>query len=101
MTKDFVIVKCPKCGYEYTAAEIFYPQDLLGNPNNIIRDDEGKIILVEGKQPVLEETFECDKCGTTFRARLGIQAETKYNKELDDEDEFVIDLKEQDKEDLF
>lgn len=100
MTKDFVILKCPKCGYEYTAAEIFFPKDLLGYPNNIIRDDSGKILLVEGKQPSLVETFVCDNCGTTFKARLGLQAETTYNKDLEDED-FVIDLKEEDKEDLF
>ena len=100
MTKDFTIIKCPKCGYEYCAGEIFFPDDLLGHPDNIIRDDDGHIILIEGKQPILEETFECDKCGTTFRARIGIQSETRYNKDFDGED-FVIDLKDQDKEELF
>ena len=100
MTKDFVIIKCPKCGYEYTAAEVFFPKDLLGYPNNIIRDDNGKILLVEGKQPALTETYICDNCETTFKAQLCIEAKTSYNKDMEDED-FVIDLKEEDKEDLF
>ena len=39
-----IIIKCPKCGYEYLASEIFYPEDLLGTCNNIIRDENGKIL---------------------------------------------------------
>lgn len=100
MTKDFIILKCPKCGYEYLASEIFYPDDILGKPNNIIRDDKGHIILVEGEQPHSSELFECYNCGTTFKADLGFNTETKYNKDLE-EDDFVIDLQNPDKTDLF
>lgn len=100
MTKDFVIIRCPKCGYEYVAAEVFFPEDLLGKPNNIIRDDNGKIILVEGEQPETTETFVCENCNTEFRVRLGIQTESKYNKDLENED-FTYDLRDSDKEQLF
>lgn len=101
MTKDYVIIKCPKCGYEYVAAEIFFPKTLLGKPSNIVRDDDGHIILVEGEMPTLQETYECDNCGTTFKTTLSISSESKYNKEIDDEDDFVIDLGNSDKEKLF
>lgn len=98
MIKDFVIIKCPKCGYEYAAAEIFYPDTLLGKPKNIVRDDDGHIILIEGEQPDIKEEFECEKCGTIFKTTLSITSETKYNKNLD-KDDFVMDLN--DKETLF
>lgn len=99
MTRDFIVIKCPKCGYEYTAAEIFFPQDLLGKPNNIIRDDKGHIMLVEGEQPCLTEEYECEHCGTTFKTTLSIISESKYNKEI--ENSFTIDLSDNDKEQLF
>ena len=99
MTKDFIVIKCPKCGYEYVAAEIFFPKDLLGKPNNIIRDDKGHIILVEGEQPCLTEEYECEHCKTTFKTTLGITSESKYNK--DEEDSFTIDLTDNEKEQLF
>ena len=98
MTKDFKIIKCPKCGYEYVAAEIFFPQDLLGKPNNIIRDDKGHIVLVEGESPCFEEEFECENCDSVFKARLDINFNSSCDKDLD-EDEFVIDL--EDKAKLF
>ena len=44
--KKHVIIKCPKCGYEYLASEIFYPQSLLGSGPNPLRDDTGKILLL-------------------------------------------------------
>lgn len=101
LTRDFTIIRCPKCGYEYTAAEIFYPEDLLGRPEGIMRDDRGHIVFVEGEQPQLSETYDCNECGTTFRATLSIVSSCTYNKALDDDDVFVIDLKADDKETLF
>lgn len=98
MTNDFKIIKCPKCGYEYTAAEIFLPQYLLGKPNNIIRDDKGHIILVEGEEPCLEEEFECDRCGTLFTTRANMEFDSSYDAETE-EDVFTIEL--EDKEKLF
>ena len=98
MTKDFKIIKCPKCGYEYVVAEIFFPQDFLGKPNNIIRDDKGHIILVEGESPCFEEEFECENCGAVFKTKLDMTFNSSYDKDLD-EDEFIIDL--EDKAKLF
>lgn len=43
------LIKCPHCGHEYQAAEIFMPEDLLGRPtsNGIIKDALGKILYTE------------------------------------------------------
>ncbi len=101
---NYIIIKCPKCGYEYLAAEIFYPNDLLGHPGDILRDDDGKILMVsyndEG-EPCLEEEWECEHCGHTFTAKLKIKADTEYDSRLDFSDDYTITVKDEDKEDLF
>ena len=59
-----VIIRCPKCGYEYLASEIFYPETLLGKSTDVIRDDNGKIIFLgNGEEPELTEDWECENCG--------------------------------------
>lgn len=101
MTKDFGLVKCPNCGYEYTVPEVFFVEDIFGKPTNIIRDDAGEIILVEGETPRNTEQFTCDKCGCVFTAKVNHQVTTKTYLFPRDEDEVVIDLKDTDKEELF
>ena len=105
MINNFITVRCPKCGREYTLAEIFYPSDLLGEPNNIIREDDGKIMLIEGDRPSYQQEYECDNCGTVFTTRVELTADTIKSKpditEDDDDDEFTIDLGDKDKEQLF
>lgn len=98
MTNDFKIIKCPKCGYEYTAAEIFLPQYLLGKPNNILRDDKGHIVLVEGDEPCLDEEFECDRCGTVFTTHVDMGFDSSCNAGVE---EGVFTLELDDKEKLF
>lgn len=96
-----IIIKCPKCGYEYLASEIFYPEDLLGTCNNIIRDENGKILLVTGgDDPYLEEDWECDHCGCQFKATLNVKGGTLYNNEHDFSEDYTIST-EDDKEKLF
>lgn len=96
-----IIIKCPKCGYEYLASEIFYPEDLLGSCNNILRDENGRILLVsDGEDPHLEEDWTCDHCGCDFKAKLDIKGTTLYSNELDFSEDFVIST-EDDKEKLF
>ena len=63
-TFDFKVIKCPKCGHEYLPAEVFYRDDLLGRPENIIRTENGTIELFTGENPNYEESFICDNCGT-------------------------------------
>lgn len=60
-------IYCPTCGREYFPEEIFMKGDMYGNPNSIIRDEQGKIIHYEGKSLNYNETYTCDKCDTFFR----------------------------------
>ena len=79
--KKFIIVKCPKCGYEYLPAEIF-TRAFLGKPDNIVRDDDGKIISFEGTTMDLSEVYNCDKCGCDFDIIAKPNFTTSENKEL-------------------
>jgi len=63
------IIKCPYCGYEYTPADIFYPGELIGVPQQVVRDALGKIIYQEyddDELPGQVEHYICDECGKAF-----------------------------------
>ena len=89
--KKHVIIKCPKCGYEYLASEIFYPQSLLGSGPNPLRD---------GEEPELEEDWECYNCGCNFKAKIEMRGCSIYHQNYDFSEDYVI-TNEEDKEKLF
>lgn len=96
-----VIIRCPKCGYEYLASEIFYPDNLLGESRSVLRDEKGHILLLnDGEEPELEEEWECENCGCNFKAKLDIKGGTVYNSNYDFSEDYVISC-DKDKEDLF
>lgn len=96
-----IIIRCPKCGYEYLASEIFYPEDVLGGATEILRDDFGHILLLQdGKEPELETFWTCDKCGHEFKAKLLISGDSIHDAQYDFSDDFSISTVE-DKEKLF
>lgn len=96
-----IIIRCPKCGYEYLASEIFFPESLLGSCPDILRDEAGKILLLPtGEQPELEEDWECYNCGCTFKAKLDIKGYSVYNQNYDFSEDYVIS-NDEDKEKLF
>lgn len=88
---DELIIKCPHCGAEYLPCEIFYPDELLGNCSNVVRDDSGKIIYHEGNMN-LEEEYTCDWCNKTFKARMIPTFKTE-KQEIDFDDGFLEDIK--------
>lgn len=97
----YITIKCPKCGHEYLALEIFYPESLLGSCSDILRDDNGRILLVSnGEEPCLEEDWECYNCGCNFKARLDIKGYSVYNQNYDFSEDYVIS-NDEDKEKLF
>lgn len=54
---------------EYTPADIFMPGDLIGEPENVVKDALGKIIYQEydkDNEPGQVEHFVCDACGKPF-----------------------------------
>ena len=64
-------IQCPNCGCEYTLAEIFIPNEFFGKPLEVERDaTTGKINTFFGKGMDTEETYNCDRCGKTFRVSL-------------------------------
>ena len=73
---------CPKCGREYLPAEIYYPNNFLGKPQNIDKI-QGKIESFDGKSMDLEEQYQCDSCDCTFKviAKVSFKTSevTKYN----------------------
>jgi DNA-directed RNA polymerase subunit RPC12/RpoP len=87
-------IKCPHCGYEYLPAEIFYPDSLLGKPEDISRDEKGKIIFYNGESMDLSEDFVCLNCGCTFKVDGTINFTTKELEQSDDdfEEEYSVRL---------
>ena len=85
--RKFEIIECPKCGYEYLPAEIFVPRAFFGRPENIERNDAGKLISYEGSSVDLFEKYICDNCGTEFRvvAKLQLTASEKFPDSFDDD----------------
>ena len=99
--KKHVVIRCPKCGYEYLASEIFYPESLLGSCQNPLRDENGKLLLLpEGEEPTLEEDWECYNCGCNFKAKLDVRGCSVYNQNYDFSEDYVISTEEH-KEKLF
>lgn len=86
--KSFSTIKCPKCGYEYLPAEIFFPKSLLGNPRDIIRDDDGSIEFFNGETMNLHEEFECENCQALFEVDATINFSCKYDKKIDFDEEY-------------
>ena len=79
MKNKVKIIKCPKCGYEYLPAEIFYPDTLLGHPKDIIRTLDGKIDFYNDTAGEFEEEYICDNCDTTFTVTASINFDTAIN----------------------
>ena len=69
------IVKCPYCGAEYLPAEIYMPDYFIGRPEDIQKNEKGKIINVTGEDMELVEHYRCDYCDRKFT----ITATVKFN----------------------
>ena len=83
----FTVIACPNCGYEYLPAELYVGNCAIGQPLDIMRDEDGHIIDFTGSTVDLCETYECDKCGKIFNINGKINFTTTLNTTLDfDED---------------
>ena len=81
------IITCPHCGAQYTLEELFEARDILGWPEDIIRDPLNKLMYVgykDGSEPSYKTHFICDFCDKPFNVDLRITATaTKEAEELD------------------
>jgi rubredoxin len=64
--KQLRVIKCPVCEYEYLPAEIYMPNDFLGKPDTVIRDENGKILGFTGLKMNDTESYKCDNCDNLF-----------------------------------
>lgn len=87
-------IKCPHCGWEFHAADIFMPGDFLGRPGQLVRDALGKVIYEEydevDDEPCFVEHFECEECGKQFVVEASVSYKTRAeDEELDFRSEYV------------
>lgn len=59
-------IRCPHCNCEYLPAEIYFPDQLLGHPSEIIKDESGNILGYQGSDMNTVEQYCCDKCDHLF-----------------------------------
>jgi len=67
--KKWPTIRCPHCGHEFVPADIFYPGELIGRPDQVVRDALGKVIYQdygEDEEPCQIERYVCDECGKPF-----------------------------------
>ena len=86
------IIKCPNCGWEYLPGEIYLPKHFLGQPKEIERTIDGKILLHYGTDPDLNEIFRCEHCGKTFEIAAEMSFTTKTSVEHNFDDDYVQPL---------
>lgn len=89
------VIKCPHCGWEYTPADIFYPGEIIGKPDSVVRDALGKIIYheyQEGEEPEQTESFICEECGKPFVVEPIVTYKVKKEEEALDFTEQYVSL---------
>ena len=93
--KKWPVIRCPHCGMEFVPAEIFMPGDLIGEPDNVIRDALGRIIYQEydeGNEPAQVGHYVCDECGKPFTVEPIIMYKVKKEDEAKDFSELSSSL---------
>lgn len=71
-------IVCPYCGAEYLPAEIFYPDEFMGKPSRIEKDEKGKIQIAPNSDMNLKESYVCDYCGH----KLYVTAKVEFKAEI-------------------
>lgn len=93
MSRELIVITCPKCGREYLPAEIFVPKSFIGAPDLIQRDTEGKIVEACGVDMDTDESYFCDSCGTAFLVHTDIAFTTEIDVKNDFSSDYISTLK--------
>lgn len=81
------IIKCPKCGYEYTPSEIYIPSSFLGETKYVFRNSSGIAQDMVGTEPDFKESYICDNCNVKFYVRANV----KFNTSMNENEDFSVD----------
>jgi hypothetical protein len=80
-TRKTAVIRCPHCGAEYLPGEIYMPGDIIGQPDELVKDSLGKIIYedysTEDRVPNLTESFTCEYCEKPFIIEAIVTYKTK------------------------
>ena len=75
------VIKCPHCEAEYLPGEIYMPNAIIGQPDEIVKDSLGKIIYEDystpDREPCLTESFTCEYCNKPFVIEATVSYKTK------------------------
>ena len=80
--KKLNTIKCPHCGAKYLAGEIYIPQNFIGRPYEVYKDDKGNILGFEGTDMDTVESYTCDNCGKTFFVEATVTFKTEIAKDV-------------------
>lgn len=90
--RKFETISCPNCGYEYLPAELYVPSAFIGRPENIERDEYGKILSYSNTSVDVFETYTCDKCNHTFKVTAKMVFITEEDKLENFDEEYSTSL---------
>ena len=96
--KDKHIIKCPKCGAEYTPSEIYIPNEFFSK-EKVLKDSDNKIVS-SNKLLNTEEEYICDNCGTNFLVMAKVSFETDVTESNDNFDDEYVSVINKDRIDL-
>ena len=81
ITHKSALIKCPHCGAEYLPGEVYMPNSLIGQPDEVVRDALGKIIYedydIPEREPDMVEHFICEYCDKPFIVEASVTYKTK------------------------
>lgn len=86
-----VLIKCPHCGAEYLVEEIFMGEDVIGT-RMPIKDEDGKILHIDGDEPTYSAEYICDKCDTKFIAKLNISVDSVTEIKDTWDEEYTVEI---------
>ena len=81
ITHKTPVIKCPHCGAEYLPGEIYMPNALIGQPDDIVKDSLGRILYedysTETREPAMTESFICEFCDKPFIIEATVTYKTR------------------------
>lgn len=91
--RDFQVIKCPKCGYEYLPGELFVGNAFIGRPKDISRTFDGKILYFDGNTMDTDETFICERCNAPLKLHADVTFRVNVDTKRDFSDDYTSQLR--------